>query len=922
MPENLRADSVAPDESRGSVRLLALLSGLLFLSGASSLIFEVLWTRKIALVFGCTVHSASATTAAFLLGLGLGAWLSGRYAHRLYDLLRWFITLELVIGLSALAVLWQIPHFAPLAASLSRALEDSLLIYSVVRFLLVFLTILVPCTAMGANLPLLVQFFSRAQPEGFSQGIGSMYALNTLGAASGAFLADFVLVKHLGVDATGCVALSLNLTVAALGLFLRSRVSAPDPDRQRLPQQGPHRFHSAYAVALASGAAGLLLQITWTRLLVFFNGSDVFAFSTTLVTYLVGLVLGSLLFVRLVGRSDTSLLLGKTMGFLAVSGFAPALALGWLKPLKGTLGSSALASDALADFMTAAAVILPATICLGLLFPLTSQLLYESSGEAAASVGTAYLWNTFGSVAGALLSGFVLIPRMGLQWTLVVACTIAALQGAFLLRKLPTRAVATLALPVLLFLAPADLVRRNLGVPSERIIYQGEDVYGTLSLVRVHNELGDAVQLLVDGFNMAGDDIPSRRYASMLSALPILLHDDPEEVLVICLGLANTAGAAVGLDTTASVDCVELSGEVVKALRHLPRGALLDSPKLRLHIQDGRNYLLTTRKRYDIITAEPPPPTNAGIVNLYSREYYELCRSRLRPGGIAAQWLPIFQLSPFEARTIIRAFQEVFPHCYLFEGDGLQLCLVGSEEPITLDYSAMKAKVLRNRAVLEPVGLGDPELVAAALLAGPEELRAYTAETPPLTDDRPYIQYSDRQFQPDTQWYFLSSEDRPVFPGQPADRQELEKGRRALGLFRAYLHDSRLETLSQLRLGRELLQLYPENPYFPKRLRATAENERYYRRLAELRPDQYESYFELAKIFYLQSRLDEAAVFAAKAGQKASQPGQQVYGEALLALILDTMGSRAEAHKRYADVLARIQADSGLAVFIHSQLNP
>ncbi|CAN0411726.1 unnamed protein product, partial [Phaeothamnion confervicola] len=286
----------------------------------------------------------------------------------------------------------------------------------------------------------------------------------------------------------------------------------------------------------------------------------------------------------------------------------------------------------------------------------------------ASAVGQAYLWNTAGSLLGSLTAGFVVLPVLGMQGGLQFVAILAT--AAFLIELkhtwVPGRqaqaglayasalALVTLALPQNL------LIKTLFGANYEKTIFWGEDPYGTIALIPQFSEFEnrDTNDLIVDGFNMMGNSIWAKRYAASLAAIPILLHPHPDDVLVIAFGLGNTLSTAVGMQQTKNVDCVELSRMVVEASGHLDYvKKTLESPKLHIIFSDGRNYVSTASKQYDVITAEPPPPIHAGIVNLYSREYFLGCRRCLKRGGIVTHWLPVNQMSDFEARTVIRACQ-------------------------------------------------------------------------------------------------------------------------------------------------------------------------------------------------------------------------------------------------------------------------
>ncbi len=813
-----------------NISSFALVCLLFIFSGAAGLILQLVWTRKIALMFGSTVQSASITAAAFMLGLGLGAYLASRLSGRASNLLRAFGILELGVAVSALVVTVSIPHVTSMALVLCASLEAPWAL-ALVKFVTVFALLLVPCTGMGATLPILTQLFVARSPGEFGKILGTLYAVNTLGAAAGALAVDFVLVKSFGVWATALTAVAFDGCVGLGCVVLSYRLeeaSVLTSARQGQAYPGLLRF-----LLFCSGFCGLALEIIWTRMLVFFSGTDVYAYALVLVWFLTGLVIGGAMATRFADSlQKPQLAIAGMFVLLGGSSLFSMLTAEWLRSFHLTYEWIPFE---LRRVVGDGCIILPSTIVLGMLFPLVSRLVYDRLGEASRSVGEAYIWNTCGSIAGSLGAGFLMIPYWGLQASLTATAVAAALAGVIALAACPSRnsawgwgtaATAGALVVVSLSLSPERMVRALYGPRFPNIVAYGEDQYGSVALIREWEDFEATYckNLYVDGFQMMANNLRSRRYASILAAVPVLLHDEPQDALVICLGLANTLRAVKTLGEETQVDCVELSPKVAETLRrHADAEDTLDSPRVSIIFQDGRNHLLTTSKRYDVIIAEPPPPRHARIVNLYSREYYENCRRALKKGGIVSHWLPLNHLTPFQARTILRAFQDVFPHTYLWQGADLHLCLVGSLEPIEIELEVLEGRVARHREFLNRFGLGSSELFLATFLRGPEAIRDYVADTPPLTDDMPYIEY------PELGTILPGSEqvDHNFFQFDPSDSlpglgteswEELDRARRALKSLRLAHYgawgDPVVDYLTQTYLARSSLSLFPDNIYF------------------------------------------------------------------------------------------------------------
>ncbi|MCE7873019.1 hypothetical protein DYH09_21930 [bacterium CPR1] len=804
----------------GRGRYLAI-SALFLFSGAAGLILQLIWARRLALVFGSTVHSTSTTASAFLLGLGVGAYLAGRYLTRRPNLLGIFGLLELGVGASGLAVTWLIPQIVPLAVQLTRTHPDEA-VFGGLRFAIVFVMLIVPCTLMGATLPVLTHFL--VSQEGlFGPILARLYTVNTLGGAIGVMLADFALVGRLGVFQTAVVAALFDMAVGLLALLASSRF--PGPAEQ--PDESPSgRVPLSLSLLLfVIGFCGLALEILWTRLLVFVNGTDIHAFSLVLAVFLVGLVGGGFLAGRYLRARSEERVLAALLVALGWLSLASLLTVAFMRNLSlaliGMLGIDG------SRVVVNALLVLPCALVLGALFPLINSALYRQLQSAGPAVGQAYVWNTAGNMLGSLMAGFVLIPLLGLQRSLLLVALLAGIAGLCWQRR-PALWAAVIALAFTSLLLPGDYLLRQLYARDyPNILYHAEDHLSSVALVKQWSELelDSNPNLIVDGFTMMHNDLRSKRYATMLGLVPCTLHPEPREVLVICLGLANTLSAVTRNPRTERVDCVELSPKVNEAIRLLPYAReTLESDKVKVHLGDGRNYLLTTDRLYDVITAEPPPPRNAGIVSLYSREYYQLCRSRLKPGGLVAHWLPIGLMTRFQARATLRAFQDVFPYTYLFQGEDLHIVMLGSDR--ALDLLSVD---LPGEAWLEELGLAPGALFAAAYLRGPEEVRRYVANTPPLTDDHPYLQYDLGLEEPD--WEFFFSGSLPSELWTPETRKAQVALRTLPLVVWTRSGNPLLDRLVQLEAARAVLKGFPDNAYFRMTTRTSEQHQAHYQGL-------------------------------------------------------------------------------------------
>ena len=828
--------------------------------------FELIWIRRLSFAFGCSIEATAAAVAAFMLGLGLGAYLSGRWLTRVpVHPIVLFGALELFIAASGLSILWLMGSYEGLVAWLASTSLGQPPFFGLCKILIVALTLLLPCSAMGATLPLLTHYCHHTLRGEFAGWLGRLYAINTTGAICGVYLTDFVLVERWGMWRTGLLAAGLDLCVGSLALLLSRQALAPaEPEPDDQSSEDRTRFLAIPFLALfGSGMCGMLLQIFWTRLTVFLNGIELGAYSITLCTYLLGHLLGAGLAGRISLQGRQRLRQATALFFCAVAVCTASTVV-----LVGRLPRPNLSGDGRQMFLNDMAIMLPATICLGILFVLASQLVKVEYHSAGRSVGAAYLWNTLGSVLGSLTAGFVLVPLFGLQNSFYATLAITWMLGLVLLasggKGLPALVLGGLSCLTLPMASHWSLIQALTKIPPQSVLYQGEDSYGSVTVAeQVDLALKETnPTLLVDGFMMAGLNLAAKHFTSSSAALGVLLHPKPDRVLVVCLGIGNTLRAATEL-TDCPIECVELSPQVAQGAKMLPpTREALDSGRVTLTIGDGRHHLLTTREHYDVIMTEPPPAQNAGAVNLYSREYFGLCRSRLQPQGVVVQWIPASNLDTSELKSIFRAFQEVFPDCYLFHVGGYQFCLVGSDHPIRLDFSQLQARVESHRPFLQSVGLAEPELLPGCLLAGPQALREATANIPPLTDDWPALRHTRHGAHLDLPFLLFSGRlpwQEMAMALKPDQQRDVERAYLALRDLNRVNHGASLDPplclLESYYLAWRAVQAYPDNPYFALITLTNPSNRAWFERAADQDPG---ARFECARIAYIQGRLKEA----------------------------------------------------------------
>ncbi|HSN72319.1 MAG TPA: fused MFS/spermidine synthase, partial [Steroidobacteraceae bacterium] len=523
----------------------------------------------------------------------------------------------------------------------------------------------------------------------------------------------------------------------------------------------PRRIALALGLYACAGGVALGYEVLWSQIVAPFTSTRGAAFALVLAVYLSGLVIGSALWARysdhVTDRWTPFGLLIAASGLAALMSFA---ALGpWLAQLQEFIGAGVTritGSHALGMYLrflvAAIVIVLPATVLLGAAFPAAVRLTgnVEAAGQ---SIGRVTAWNTLGAVAGTVLVGFVAVPRLGLAVTLMVLVILSSLIGlvAVLASGTPRREPVLVAVAVLLIsvvvglLVPRDKLGQLLAdIEGGALTFYQEGAGGSVAVLEQSTRAGAFRRLYIAGVSNSGDSLASLRYMRLQALLPLILHPgEPRRAMVIALGTGITCGALLADPGLTQRTCVELLPEVVAAAAEFdgnlgaPRGSRID-----LRIADGRHELLRSDERWDLVTLEPPPPSAAGVVNLYSREFYELVRSRLAPDGMLAQWWPLPTQNLEDSRSLVRSFIDVFPYVSVWTTEVHEMMLVGSMQPMPLDVGRISTRFARPEvaAALAEVGIDSPAALLATWVTDREGLVAFVGDAPPVTDDRPRIE--------------------------------------------------------------------------------------------------------------------------------------------------------------------------------------
>ena len=734
---------------------------MFFVSGAAGLLFETLWFRVAGVALGNGLWASNIVLGSFMAGLAVGNAIAARQSRLLRYPVGLYAITEAIVAVVGVAVVFLLPASSPVLGRIFTHLVSRGWLVNLLRLSVAFSLMLVPATAMGLTLPLLAKALTRVDVN-FGRVLGRLYGWNTLGAMAGALGGELWLIGRLGLRGTAVVAGALNLTAAAAALTLAKRLNeratAAPVVRNPTPPMGPRSWR-LLAAAFLAGATLLALEVVWFRFLQLFVYGTSFIFAAMLAVILLGIGVGGIAGAGWLGRDPRAHRFTPLVALGA--GLAVELCYATFDPHVGVSGLVFTTDDiggALSLFLR---LMLPTSVLSGLLFTLLGAAQREACGEAAEAAGKLTLANTVGAMSGALLAGFVSLPRLGVEKTLfaaavtygLIAClaTIVPVTTASGVRRrrLLVAGVAVAAIGLALF--PFGLMSRKF-VPLVIERYMS----GETQLLAVREGLTETViylrnafrgrplheRLMTNGYSMSATTFRGRRYMSLYVNWSLAVNPGARKALLISYGIGTTAKALTEARQLQSIDVVDTSRDILELgpLAFPETSPPLDDPRVRVHVEDGRFFLQTTDERFDVITAEPPPLRGAGITNLYSREYFQLAHDRLREGGVLTYWLPVNQLWLSETKAIIRGFCDAFPDCSLWSGAGLQWMLAGTRGlhgPVAEEQFTAQWRDPVVAPQLAALGFEQPEALGATFLADASTLAERTRGVSPLDDDHP-----------------------------------------------------------------------------------------------------------------------------------------------------------------------------------------
>jgi predicted membrane-bound spermidine synthase len=743
------------------------IAAVFFASGAAALIFEVVWFHRAGLVFGNDLWSTSLVLSTYMGGLAIGNGLVIAYGRHLRKLLNAYALIEVTVAVTGVAATHVLPQLTWVLVPLLRQLTFHPQLANGVRGLFAFAVLMLPTTALGATLPVLVAALCR-QESRFGYVLGRLYGWNTLGAVAGVLVSETILVPRLGVAGSAWFAAALDLCGAAAVLLIAKRAEAHRPapasekDPGRPTSAGPEKPRATVTVtvvnvlaaAFLAGLALMALEVIWFRFLSMFALNTTLTFSLMLAVVLSGIGLGGLAASAWLRRRPLAVVYLPSLAFGAATVSAASYA------LFASLAGSSSAVHWYNVLWIAGCLTAATSFASGSIFTVLGQALRGSAAPDTSAAAWLTLFNTSGAMCGSLAATFVLLPVLGIERSTFALTALYCALGVATLRRpvawttMARRVTAVALLAALLALLGfpfGSMAGKHVVRAASKYMSDGSEIVATRegrseTIFLLENRwLGKPLyhRLVTNGFSMASTRLTDERYMRYFVYWPMLMHGSPiRRALVVCYGVGVTVSAVTELPSIESIDVAEISPDIVAMSDRIypPDQSPLADPRVHLHIADGRQFLITTDRQFDLITGEPPPPLTPGAANLYTREYFQLMRNRLAEGGIASYWLPVADGAVHGVSSIIRAFCEVFEDCSLWSGTLFDWVLIGTRGARGPGSDAAFARAWNDPTIgsrLRSVLFELPQQFGATFIGDAAYLKSLAAATPPLTDNFP-----------------------------------------------------------------------------------------------------------------------------------------------------------------------------------------
>ncbi len=727
---------------------------IFFLSGFTGLCYEICWIRSSSQIFGSTTFAVSSVVALFFTGMAFGSHYFGRCSRQYQEPLKQYALLEIGIGVFAVVSLYLLSIFETPYQWLYSSYFQNEIAISAIRLLLISIIIIPPTFLMGGTLPLFTQFHE-ASGRAKSDSLAFLYSLNTLGAAAGCLVCGFIFLPLLGISKT---LLLIGLMAQAAGLFLlyalKKRATQPvHLESTAVPESDQNVYFTdstdrglLYVVIFGTGFCALSYEILWTRFLSLITHNTVYTYTISLLTALLGIAAGSYLaqFRKQSDNHVVSLGLIQILSalFVLVSLLMPTFIWDW----------AATSESPVIILLICTILMLIPSLLSGVSFPLLFECIRHSDITTGSRIGRALSTNTIGCVTGSMVTGFVLLPLVGMHTTLVVTTGVCLLLGVFVIVFLnhqmlvPSKTViAIISLAAWIYLVCSAEVRlpRDYLAKGKNLI---EFVEGKNSFISVVTKNGD-IEMEMDRMWQGQK---SKGHQIMAAHLPMLLHPEAKDILVIGIGAGQAPGRFLFYDIN-RLDCIDLESRIPDVLKKHFSAKWLNDQRTHVIVEDGNNYLRNIDRKYDLISVEVGQIFRPQVSSFYNVEFYRNAQKRLTKDGIISQFLPVGFFTEEQLNSVIKTFITIFPRSTLWYNRYSELILVGSVDS-DLAIRRSGVEILRkNRQVVADLFFGypgteehflnKPEVLAASFLMGPEALTRISATAPILSDDRPILEY-------------------------------------------------------------------------------------------------------------------------------------------------------------------------------------
>jgi len=718
---------------------------LFFFSGISGLIYEVVWARLLLLAFGSTTVANTLVITAFMLGLGIGGLYFGNYVDRKGSHHKIFSYLQLGIGLSSFLLLFFLPQLPRLSKAILNNIHLSQPVYSVLIFIITFIILFIPTFLMGGTLPVMTKLYVLDENR-IKNGIGLLYGLNTFGGVIGALSAGFFLIRNLGLSLTQSIAIFINFAIGIFMFLPHSKIPAENRDSKsvlkNLRETKIDRLKKYLPfIAGLIGFASLACEIFWMRALSIFLTNSTYTFTIILIVFLSGIFIGSIIFVKLKEKSNLINIFATVQiltGLYIVTGCLflnrlPKLLFG----IQGILEIPFFRMFLPALILSVVVVFIP-TIFMGISFPLICSLYGQEIKDIGNKLGNIYFSNTLGSALGSLSAGIFFINYFGVITGLIAVGLINLVVGFFFTLYLKNRLLNIIIFVCAIIISFYSIQNKFILPPSiyhsptrqDRVLYYKETRDGTI--IVSEDRLTGIRSCYVNNSAVIGTTYDAVKVVKMLGSLPFVFNPDAKEILVIGFGVGITT-STIARYNIKKIDCVEICPGLREAAKYFTNfnNYIFKNSMIHFIPNDGRNFLLLSNKKYDIISCDPTHPI-LGSGNLYTKEYFMLCKDHLSENGVVCQYLPFHKLSPEEFKSLIKTFAEVFPHTSIWLGYSHGM-LVGTNMPQTIKFESLKN--------LKDEMLNDPYLLAVSYLLDTEGINNFSTGAKINTDNHPRLEF-------------------------------------------------------------------------------------------------------------------------------------------------------------------------------------